>query len=125
MPGPPLKGSWSDTQPVQSREEVGMKQRHPHILNASVNLLSICFIVIGGLQLTDRNASTFADEAAKISAVALFVSTLMSYWAIREEEEPKLWHHIAADWSFLFGPSDVDGSSLHLRDGSLEKPAFS
>lgn len=79
-----------------------MSHRNPHILNASVNLLSICFIVMGGLRFTNASAFSFADDAARIAAIFLFVSTLLSYWSIRNGDT-KDWQVVVADWSFLIG----------------------
>ena len=35
-----------------------MIDRNPQILNATSNLLGICFVVIGGLKLTNSNGGT-------------------------------------------------------------------
>ena len=58
-------------------------ERHPHILNASSNLLGFAFIVIGALKLTHSNAKSFGDESAWISTALFLVAILSSYWAIR------------------------------------------
>ena len=77
-------------------------QRHPHILSASTNLLGICFVVIGGLKLTGQNPRSYSDEIAWIAAVLLFVSTISSYLAIRNNDK-KSWQVTVADWAFLGG----------------------
>src|SRR5690348_15917811 len=42
--------------------ETSAMRRHPHVLNAATNLLGICFIIIGGLKLTNQNSKTWSDE---------------------------------------------------------------
>lgn len=75
--------------------------RHPHILNASTNLVGICFIIIGSLKLTARNNDTWADEIAWIALALLFVSTLTSYLAIRGDGVK--WQVAVADVAFIGG----------------------
>ena len=41
-----------------------MTDRHPQILNASTNLLGICFAIITGLKVTGSNPKSYADEIA-------------------------------------------------------------
>src|SRR5215467_3699009 len=76
--------------------------RHPHILNAATNLLGICFVIIGGLKLTNMNARSFSDETAWIAALLLFVSVMISYLAIRNGGE-RNWQLVAADTAFIAG----------------------
>ena len=58
-------------------------ERHPHILNASSNLLGFAFIVIGALKLTNSNAKSFGDESAWVATALFLGAILTSYWAIR------------------------------------------
>jgi hypothetical protein len=76
--------------------------RHPHILNAATNLLGICFIIIGGLKLTNQNSRSYSDEIAWVAAVALLASIVLSYAAIRNGVANP-WRTRVADWSFLAG----------------------
>jgi len=76
--------------------------RHPHILNAATNLLGICFIIIGGLKLSNQSSNTYSDEVAWAAAVLLLVSIILSYAAIRNGVA-KPWRTRVADWSFLAG----------------------
>jgi hypothetical protein len=76
--------------------------RPPHILNASTSLLGICFIVIGGLKLTNSNARSYADEIAWVATAFLFGSALNAYLCIRNSGA-KPWQIAVADWSFLGG----------------------
>ncbi|MBW8753227.1 MAG: hypothetical protein JF595_03605 [Sphingomonadales bacterium] len=76
--------------------------RHHHILNAASNLLGIALIIITGLHISGRAATTMADEIAWLAGGCLSVSTLLSYIAIRREPAPsrcEIW----ADRIFLAG----------------------
>ena len=76
--------------------------RSPHILNAASNLLGICFVIVGGLKLTNMNARSYSDEAAWLAALLLFVSIMISYLAIRNGGA-RSWQTIAADAAFIAG----------------------
>lgn len=77
-------------------------QRHPHILNAATNLLAICFIIVGGLKIADKNQQSYADELAWLAAFLMLVSIVCSYMAIRNDDEQP-WQNRIADGSFLAG----------------------
>ena len=77
-------------------------RRHPHVLNAATNLLGICFIIIGGLKLTDQDSKTWSDEIAWSAAFFMIISILFSYGGIRAGIE-RPWQIRLADWSFLVG----------------------
>lgn len=76
--------------------------RSPQILSASTSLLSICFIVIGGLKLTNSNARSYADETAWVATGLLLISILNSYLSVRNAGL-RAWQEAIADWSFLGG----------------------
>ena len=76
--------------------------RHPHILNAASNLLGICFVVIGGLKISNLNARSYSDEAAWLAAFLLLVSIILSYLAIRNDDA-KEWQIAVADGAFIAG----------------------
>jgi hypothetical protein len=76
--------------------------RHPHILNASTNLLGICFVIIGSLKLTNMDPKSYSDEVAWVAACFLFFSTIFSYIGIRNGD-PKIWQGRLAEGSFLMG----------------------
>lgn len=59
--------------------------RQTHILNASTNLLGICFVIITGLKLTGSNPKSWADEIAWIASVFFLVSIVLSYLALRKD----------------------------------------
>jgi hypothetical protein len=76
--------------------------RHPHVLNASCNLLAVSFVVIGALKLSRSNAQSYADEVAWSSAGLFLVSVVSSYWAIRNNDTNRL-NNLIADASFFAG----------------------
>lgn len=85
--------------------------RHPHILSAATNLLAICFVIIGGLKITNSNGGSFADELAWLSATLLFVSVITSYLAIRNNDAVN-WQNVLADYAFLGGLLALMGAVL-------------
>ena len=76
--------------------------RHPHVLNASSNLLGICFVLIGALKLTRSDAGSVADETAWSSAAMFLVSIVASYGAIRNNDSNRL-QNLVADVAFFAG----------------------
>lgn len=76
--------------------------RHHHILNAASNLLGICFVIIGGLKISNLNARSYSDEAAWAAALFLFVSVILSHLAIRNDDA-KTWQIAMADGAFIAG----------------------
>jgi uncharacterized membrane protein YjfL (UPF0719 family) len=76
--------------------------RHPHVLNASCNLLGVSFVVIGALKLSHSNAQSYADEVAWGSAALFLVSVVASYWAIRNNDTNRF-NNLVADASFFGG----------------------
>jgi len=76
--------------------------KQPHILNASSNLLGICFVLVTGLKLTGAAKDTWADEISLLSAVAFVCSCVLSYISLRTEKYTTH-YEIAADYLFLTG----------------------
>jgi len=77
-------------------------QRPPHILNASANLLGICFVLLTGLKITNRNETTIADEITLFSSLCFLGAVVLSYLALRTErgsERNERW----ADYLFMVG----------------------
>src|SRR5206468_3111691 len=68
------------------RERREYMHRHPHVLNASCNLLGVSFFVVGALKLSNANARSYADEVAWGSAALFLLSVVASYWAIRNND---------------------------------------
>lgn len=72
----------------------------PHILNASSNLLGICFVLITGLKITGFSKETWLDEIAVIAAILLVSSCIFSYLSIRADKK-SLRYEKTADGLFL------------------------
>lgn len=76
--------------------------KQPHILNASSNLLGICFVLITGLKLSKASDNTFADEISLLAALCLLASCTLSYIAMRGTKNSQRCETIA-DYCFLIG----------------------
>ncbi|MBV8912516.1 MAG: hypothetical protein JOZ05_05665 [Acetobacteraceae bacterium] len=76
--------------------------RHPYILNASTNLLGICFVIITGLKLTGSNGLSWADEITWIASGFFLASIALSYLGLRGEGHVG-WIQVWAERSFLLG----------------------
>ena len=79
------------------------KDKSPHILNASSNLLGICFIVLTSLKLLNRSEKTIIDETT-IMAIVLFMSScLFSFLSIRSKTKAGDLYEKIADYFFITG----------------------
>ncbi|WP_420141334.1 hypothetical protein [Sphingomonas sp.] len=80
-------------------------QRTSHILSAASNLLGIALLIIAGLNVSGVARSVLADEIAWFAAVALGASCVLSYLALRNDEEQARSRRIelVADRIFLVG----------------------
>lgn len=91
-------------------------QRTSHILNAASNLLGISLVIIAGLNVSRVARSSLADEIAWMAAVSLGASCLLSYLALRAEEQQaralrvELW----ADRVFLLGLAAIFAAIVTL-----------
>ncbi len=80
-----------------------MANKSSHILNASSNLLGICFIVLTSLKVLKKSGETLIDDAA-ILAILLFMSScILSFMSIRNENKKGLLYEKIADYLFLTG----------------------
>ncbi len=75
--------------------------KHSHILNASSNLLGICFVIITGLKLTGMSAKTWADEFSAFAAINLLGASVLSYLSMRGNDKRALQYENWADYMFL------------------------
>lgn len=75
---------------------------HPHILNASTNLLGICLGLITALRLTHFGAKSFGDEVAWAAALMFLASTLSSFVVIRHRSVLER-HAVWVDRAFVTG----------------------
>ena len=77
--------------------------KSPHILNASSNLLGICFVVLTSLKLLKVNDTTIIDELTAFTIMALMASSLFSFLALRSETNRAKHYEKIADTIFLIG----------------------
>ena len=75
--------------------------KSPHILNASSNLLGICFILLTSLKVMKISQTTIIDEITTIAIILFMVSCLFSFLSIRGNRSAAL--EKIADFIFLSG----------------------
>ena len=71
-----------------------------HVLNASSNLLGICFVVITSIHLFSFSDKTIIDELTIIATILFMSACIFSFLAIRSGRS-KL--EVIADYIFLMG----------------------
>ncbi len=74
--------------------------KQPHILNASSNLIGICFVIIAGIKLTNLADQTFVDEVCIFAAFGFLCSCVLSYISMRIDDRNG-WYETVADYLFL------------------------
>jgi hypothetical protein len=77
-------------------------EKSPHILNASSNLLGICFIVLTSLKFLKKGADTIIDEITLGSLILFMGSCLFSFLSIRSKQRAEFLERIA-DVLFMVG----------------------
>ena len=73
-----------------------------HILNASSNLLGICFVIITALKVTHLSRDTYADEISTVASVEFICACVLSYMSLRTMRQ-SLKYEKLADYIFLSG----------------------
>jgi len=76
--------------------------KSPHILNASSNLLGLCFVVLTSLKLFKLSQKTIIDELTTLATVLFMGSCLLSFLAIRNSRYGGRYEKVA-DYFFLAG----------------------
>lgn len=76
--------------------------KSPHILQASSNLLGICFFIIAALRVTHLADRTWGDEISMAASVGFLAACLLSYTSMRLKKN-NLRIERAADYIFLTG----------------------
>lgn len=76
--------------------------KSPHILNASSNLLGLCFVVLTSLKLLNIAHRTIIDELTACAIVLFMASCLLSFLSIRGHRNSQRYEAIA-DFLFLGG----------------------
>lgn len=94
------------------------EDKNPHILNASSNLLGICFVLITGLRLTEHSVNTIADEICMVAALVFISSCLLSYLSIAGKRHRELWEDIA-NYLFIAGMLLLFAATLMFATGIL------
>ena len=79
--------------------------RSSHILNASSNLLGICFIVLTSLKLLNQSDKTIIDEIAILAIILFMASCIFSFLSLRSSDKKTLLMEKMADIIFLAGLS--------------------
>jgi len=77
--------------------------KSPHILNASSNLLGLCFIVLTSLKLFNISQKTFIDELTTFAIVLFMASCVLSFLSIRGDIKKSGRFENIADYLFLTG----------------------
>jgi hypothetical protein len=77
--------------------------KSPHILNASSNLLGLCFIVLTSLKVLGKSQQTIVDEITFAAIILFMASCLLSFLSLRRENKKSALLEQIADVIFLCG----------------------
>jgi hypothetical protein len=80
-------------------------EKSPHILNASSNLLGICFIVITSLKVMNISHKTMIDEISIVAIILFMTSCVFSFLSIRGKSRASVLLENIADYTFIGGIS--------------------
>ncbi|MCP9751909.1 hypothetical protein [Ferruginibacter sp. HRS2-29] len=78
-------------------------EKSSHILNASSNLLGICFILITSFRVLHLSGTTFFDELSVLALVLFMASCILSFLSIRSKTNKSILYENIADGIFLAG----------------------
>jgi len=78
-------------------------EKSSHILNASSNLLGICFILITSFRVLHLSNTTFFDELSVLALVLFMASCILSFLSIRSKSSKSALYENIADGIFLSG----------------------
>jgi len=79
------------------------KDKSPHILNASSNLLGLCFVVLTSLKLLNISGKTIIDELTTFAIMMFMASCILSFLSIRGSIKKSGRLESIADVFFLAG----------------------
>ncbi len=79
------------------------KEKSPHILNTSSQLLGLCFIVLTALKIQDKRQETIIDEITAIASILFMISSILSFLSIRDKTARGETFEAVADFIFLIG----------------------
>ena len=89
-------------------QKVIMKEQNeksPHILNASSNLVGICFIVLTSLKVLNKSETSIIDEITVVAIILFMASCIFSFLSIRGVSSKSIFLERIADVIFLGGLS--------------------
>jgi len=78
-------------------------EKSPHILNASSNLLGICFIVLTSLKLLNQTSKTIIDEITLGAIILFMASCILSFLSLRSKSMYGEKLEKVADYMFIGG----------------------
>jgi hypothetical protein len=81
----------------------GNNEKSPHVLNASSNLLGLCFIVLTSLKILKQSDKTIIDELTAVAIILFMASSILSFLSIRSNTKRSLLYEKLADIIFLTG----------------------
>jgi hypothetical protein len=79
--------------------------KSPHILNASSNLLGLCFVVLTSLKLLNIAGKTLIDELTTFAIIMFMAACILSFLSIRGSIKKSGRLENIADIFFLAGLS--------------------
>lgn len=79
------------------------EQKSPHILNASSNLLGLCFVVLTSLKIMRLSNGTVIDEITAGTTILFMSSCILSFMSIRNSFNQSDRLEKVADIIFLTG----------------------
>lgn len=77
--------------------------RSPHVLNASSNLIGICFLVITSLRFFSKSSLTIIDELSGVAMVFFMSAALFSFLSLNRQHRRGLLLERIASILFLIG----------------------
>jgi len=79
------------------------QDKSSHILNASSNLLGLCFVVLTSLKLLNISHKTVIDELTTVAIILFMASCLLSFLSIRGNIRERGRFENIADYLFIAG----------------------
>jgi hypothetical protein len=84
---------------------VSNREKSPHILNPSSNLLGIGFILLASLKVMKIAEKTFIDEVTTLAIILLMGSCILSFISIRTNNHRSQFYENIAEIVFMIGLS--------------------
>lgn len=79
------------------------REKAPHILNASSNLVGFCFVVLTSLKIFSKHEKNLLDEATIIVLMLFMASCFLSFLSIKNQGTPGEKLEKAAELCFQCG----------------------